>query len=213
MGKDDFRAPRINFFNLGQLLSREDQMTISKTYISAFLDATMGDRQELRKMFMDHRHARHWLPETVYMNQYREPGISYVGRLCRGPRPDGHLVGVRSCLRSEHLARTGAAPELGDSDTRAITLGWNTSNATPWPRLSTSAGPTAPFPPPGTPARWTAPFPPPGTPAPDGALSTASAGYPVLTFSWPLPTKQPTPGREGRSGRSCGRSCRGCCGG
>lgn len=72
-GKTDFPAPHINFYNLGQLLSGEDQMAIAKTYISAFLDATLLGKEELRPMFRDHRYARHWLPETVYLSQYCEP--------------------------------------------------------------------------------------------------------------------------------------------
>lgn len=186
-GRTDFRAPRINFFNLGQLLSREDQMTISKTYISAFLDATMGDRQELRKMFMDHRHARHWLPETVYMNQYREPGIFYVGTFAEDlDLTTGTPCGseIRACDLS--IWREQALHlSWGDSDTRAITLGWNTSECDTlapawhisWPdgALST-AGHTGSL----DGAFSTAGH----TGSPDGALSTASAwGYPVLTFS------------------------------
>ena len=138
-------------------------------------------------MFMDHRHARHWLPETVYMNQYREPGIFYVGTFAEDlDLTTGTPCGseIRACDLS--IWREQALHlSWGDSDTRAITLGWNTSECDTlapawhisWPdgALST-AGHTGSL----DGAFSTAGH----TGSPDGALSTASAwGYPVLTFS------------------------------
>ncbi len=59
-------------------MPEEDQQAIAKTYISAFLDASLRNKTALRNMFIDHRHARHWLPETIYITQFEQPGISYI---------------------------------------------------------------------------------------------------------------------------------------
>lgn len=178
-GRTDFRAPRINFYNLGQLLSREDQMTISKTYISAFLDATLGGRKDLRKMFIDHRHARHWLPETVYLSQYRAPGVTYIGTfaedldLTTGTIPQSKIQSCDLSIWREQALQLS----WGDSDTRALTLGWNTT------RCDTLA--------PVWQISW-----------PDGALTSGEqaaviSGYPVLTFSLAAADeKADPPGKE-----------------
>ncbi len=128
-GNSDFSAPRINFYNLGQLLSPEDQMTISKIYISAFLDVTLKDQKELKKMFMDHRCARNWLPETVYLSQYREPGVNYLGTFAEDlDLTTGTLPGSKICATDLSIWREQALQlGWGDADTRALTLGWNTT--------------------------------------------------------------------------------------
>ena len=151
-GKTDYRAPRINFYNLGQLLSAEDQMTIAKTYISAFLEITLkgqpgpadleeqsnnadpADRtnlENLKNMFMDHRHARHWLPKTVYLSQYREPGVTYIGTFAEDlDLTTGTLPGSEISATDLSIWREQVLPlAWGDAYTRSITLGWNTTES------------------------------------------------------------------------------------
>ncbi len=75
-GKRDFDTPRINQYNLRQLLSGEEQRRIAKVFLTAFLENTLMHAPEYKKIFIDYRHAPpHWLPETVYLQQYRHYGM------------------------------------------------------------------------------------------------------------------------------------------
>ncbi len=128
-GRTDFPAPRINFYNLAQLMPEEDQQSISKTYISAFLDATLRNDTRLRKMFMDYRHARHWLPETIYISQYEEAGAEYICTFTDDlDLSTGTLA--HSTIHTEDLSiwrEQTLFLNWGDYDTRALFLGWNTT--------------------------------------------------------------------------------------
>ncbi len=128
-GRTDFSSPHINFYNLHQLMSEEKQQTIAKTYISAFLDATLRNDMALRKMFADHRYARHWLPETVYITQFEHPGTEYVCTFMEDldlstATLDQSLVHAAdlSIWREQTLSLN-----WGDYGTRALFLGWNTT--------------------------------------------------------------------------------------
>jgi len=128
-GRTDFPGPRINFYNLAQLMPGEDQQSISKTYISAFLDATLRNDTRIRKMFMDYRHARHWLPETIYISQYEEAGAEYI---CTFTEDLDLSTGTfaQSTIHTEDLSiwrEQTLFLNWGDYDTRALFLGWNTT--------------------------------------------------------------------------------------
>lgn len=127
-GRTDFPGPRINFFNLAQLISEEDQQSIAKTYISAFLETTIRNKA-YRPMFMDYRHARHWLPETIYINQYEQPGTTYIGTFMEDlDLSTGTLA--QSTIHASDLSiwREQTVPLIwGDYSTRALIVGWNTT--------------------------------------------------------------------------------------
>jgi len=130
-GRTDFPSPRINFYNLGQLMTQEDQQTISKTYIGAFLDATLRGQHQYRPMFMDCRYARNWLPETVYLNQYRQPETFSVSTFSEDlDLTTASLPESRVCAEDLSIWREQALHlSWGDSDTRALFLGWNTTQS------------------------------------------------------------------------------------
>ncbi len=128
-GRTDFPGPRINFYNLEQLISEEDQQTISKTYISAFLDASMRNETALRNMFRDHRYARHWLPETIYINQFEQSGTNYI---CTFMEDIDLSTGTidQSVIHASDLSiwrEQTLFLNWGDYSTRALFLGWNTT--------------------------------------------------------------------------------------
>jgi dienelactone hydrolase len=129
-GKKDFPGPRINFYNLAQLMSEEEQQTISKTYISAFLDATIHNKA-YHTMFRDYRHARHWLPETIYISQYEQPGTTYICTFMEDlDLSSGTLA--QSTIHASDLSiwREQTVPLIwGDYNTRALIVGWNTTES------------------------------------------------------------------------------------
>ena len=71
-GRVEFPPLRGWFLNLQPLMTGDEQRRISKTYISAFLEATLQGRREYLPLFQDWRTGRHWLPETTYINRYRD---------------------------------------------------------------------------------------------------------------------------------------------
>jgi dienelactone hydrolase len=69
-GRSDAGEPLGRYLNLKPLMKPEDQRRISKTYISAFLEATLHGKREYLPLFRDYRVGRDWLPKTLYMNRY-----------------------------------------------------------------------------------------------------------------------------------------------
>ncbi len=149
-GRTDFPGPRINFYNLAQLMPEEDQQTVSKVYISAFLDATLRNEKDLQSMFMDYRHARHWLPETVYISQYAQSATEYICTFME----DLDLSTATLAQSTIHTSDLSIWREQtlylnwGDYDTRALYLGWNTTESDTllstytihWPVEATTTG-------------------------------------------------------------------------
>lgn len=128
-GRTDFAPPRINFFNLAQLIPEEEQQIISKIYIGAFLDATLKGERGYRSLFMDHRHGRHWLPETIYITQYEQPGTQYFATfmedldLTTATLPGSTIHATDMTIWREQTLYLN----WGDYETRAVMLGWNTT--------------------------------------------------------------------------------------
>ncbi len=69
-GRSDAGEPLGRYLNLKPLMSGEEQRRISKTYIAAFLEATLHGKREYLPLFRDYRVGRAWLPKTFYMNRY-----------------------------------------------------------------------------------------------------------------------------------------------
>ncbi len=129
-GRKDYGAPRINFFNLKQLIPEEDQQQIALVYISGFLEATLRGAKEYRPMFMDHRTARNWLPQTIYLNQYEQSGTQYVGHFNEDlDLSTASLPGSFIEAHDLSIWREKKLPlNWGDYDTRGLVVGWNTEN-------------------------------------------------------------------------------------
>ncbi|GAB5528124.1 MAG: hypothetical protein Roseis2KO_59960 [Roseivirga sp.] len=70
-GNRDSGFPYGSLLNVDALMPMEDQLTVGKTYISAFLQATLQGKKEYEALFKDHRAGEKWLPGTIYLNQYQ----------------------------------------------------------------------------------------------------------------------------------------------
>ena len=126
-GRSDVGAPNDWFLNLHSLLSGEDQRRIAKTYISAFLEATLYNRPEYVPLFESSRRARNWLPRTLYVNRFLNStdkvisDFSEDADLTTTTVPGGHLLG-----QNLGLWREGRIPfRHGDRDYNGVFLGWN----------------------------------------------------------------------------------------
>src|SRR5580658_3925630 len=132
-GRDDAGKPLGWLLNLKPLMPGEEQRRISKTYISAFLEATLKNHREYVPIFQDWRVARAWLPDTIFFNRYRD--ASYVplaafnedADLTTTTAPGGRIEGEHFTVWSE-----GKIPYRdGDRGYNGVFLGWNHAKEAP----------------------------------------------------------------------------------
>lgn len=132
-GRKDAGEPLGWLLNLKPLMPGEEQRRISKTYISAFLEATLHNRREYIPLFQDWRAGRQWLPDTLYVNRFQDG--SYVplatfeedADLTTATAPGARIDG-------DHLSiwREGRIPwRHGDRDYNGVVLGWNRAAGAP----------------------------------------------------------------------------------
>src|SRR5271170_1295559 len=134
-GNDDAGKPLGWLLNLKPLIPGEEQRRISKTYISAFLEATLKDHREYVPLFEDWRVARQWLPDTLYMNRYQDTNYTPLALfdedadLTTTTAPGGHIEG-------QNLTVWNEAPipwRSGDRGYNGVFLGWNRVKDAPAP--------------------------------------------------------------------------------
>lgn len=144
-GNDDAGKPFGWLLNLKPLMPGEEQRRISKTYISAFLAATLQDRREYLPLFEDWRVGRDWLPDTLYFNRFED--ASYVplasfdedADLTTTTAPGGHIAGENLSVWSE-----GRIPwRQGDRGYNGVFLGWNRAKDAPAASYSVTLPPDA----------------------------------------------------------------------
>lgn len=71
-GRTDSGAPFSWLLNLEPLIAPEDQQRIAQVYISAFADAVFKEDRRYLPMFREAAAARDWLPDTRYINTFRD---------------------------------------------------------------------------------------------------------------------------------------------
>jgi len=132
-GRTDAGAPLSWFLNLKPLMPGEEQRRISKTYIAAFLEATLKGRREYLPLFEDWRVGRAWLPDTIYINRFQD--ASYVplasfqedADITTTTAPGGRIAGEKlSIWREGRIPWRG-----GDRDYNGVFLGWNRAKGAP----------------------------------------------------------------------------------
>lgn len=132
-GRTDAGKPLSWLLNLKPLMPGEEQRRISKTYISAFLEATLHERREYVPLFQDWRVGRAWLPDTLYVNRYQD--ASYVplasfqedADLTTTTAPGGSIAGENLSVWHE-----GHIPwREGNRDYNGVFLGWNRAKGAP----------------------------------------------------------------------------------
>lgn len=69
-GGHDISYPKGILLSRKGMLSAEEQRTIAKVYVSAFLEATLHHQKQYLPLFHDYRTGLGWLPETLYFNRY-----------------------------------------------------------------------------------------------------------------------------------------------
>lgn len=134
-GRTDTESPRSWLLNLTPLMPGEEQRRISKTYIAAFLEATLRERREYLPLFQDWRVARRWLPDTLYVNRYQD--ASYMPLASFDEDADvstATAAGGRMAGENLSIWREGRIPwRQGDRDYNGVFLGWNRAQGAPVP--------------------------------------------------------------------------------
>jgi dienelactone hydrolase len=134
-GRTDAGEPLSWLLNLEPLMPGDEQRKISKTYIAAFLEATLKGRSEYLPLFEDWRTGRDWLPDTIYENRYQQAAYVDVASfdedadLTTTTAPGGHISG-------ENLSIWREAPipwRSGDRGYNGVFLGWNRADKAPVP--------------------------------------------------------------------------------
>jgi hypothetical protein len=77
-GDTDWDEPLGRMVNVKALIDASDQRRIAKAYVSGFLEATLHGERAYVPMFRDHRAASGWLPETIYLNRFRDSRFKVV---------------------------------------------------------------------------------------------------------------------------------------
>jgi dienelactone hydrolase len=134
-GRADAGQPLSWFLNLKPLMSGDQQRRISKTYIAAFLEATLKEKREYLPLFADWRTGRAWLPDTIFINRFQQAsylplaGFQEDADLTTTTAPGGSIAGEGlSVWREGRILWRG-----GDRDYNGVFLGWNRGPKTPRP--------------------------------------------------------------------------------
>ncbi|OEK06375.1 MFS transporter [Roseivirga misakiensis] len=125
-GNRDSGFPFGSLLNVDALMPMEDQLTIGKTYISAFLQTTLQGKKGYQPLFKDYRAGEDWLPETIYLNQYQASDWKVVVDF----EEDLNLLTTSSggTIETENLTvwkEKIVGMKWGNRGTRAAYIGWD----------------------------------------------------------------------------------------
>ncbi len=134
-GRADAGAPYRWLLNLEPLISGEEQRRIARSYIGAFAETVLHGRREYLPLFRDAGAAREWLPETVYLNNFKDSQARILLSFEEDINP---VSGPGSITVQAENFRVWREEELRfrDQDTqgnKALVLGWDYGEKMPAP--------------------------------------------------------------------------------
>jgi dienelactone hydrolase len=142
-GRSDEGEPLGRYLNLKPLMNGDEQRRISKTYISAFLEATLHGKREYLPLFRDYRVVRAWLPKTFYMNRYFDAtyqplaDFSEDADVTTTTAKGGHISGENLSVWREEPIPTRS----DDRGYNGVFLGWNREHNNKLPSYSIALPP------------------------------------------------------------------------
>jgi hypothetical protein len=133
--------------NRAGLLAAEEQRTTGRVFMTAFLEATLHDEADYRKVFIAPAAARDWLPNDIYVTQYQDASFKVVnthdrlGRLESAELKQARVQtsGLSKPLQSELPLRDGQM-----QGNRALVAQWD-AGANPGYTLALPQGGDAEF--------------------------------------------------------------------
>ena len=125
-GNKDSPQPFASVLNLDALMPMDDQLTIGKVHISAFLQATLLGKRDYRNLLKDYRSGIDWLPETIFLNQFEssdwETLASFDEDLDLKSTDYGASVSTENLTMWREQA---VGMKWGNKATRAAYIGWD----------------------------------------------------------------------------------------
>lgn len=125
-GDTDWGPPFSALLNTRALMDGEAQRQTAKVFISAFLEATLRDEVGYLPLFSDARVGRHWLPDTIYLTDFRDSRFASLADfdedldVTSATRPDARI-------EAEGLTRwreDRVSMKWSTRETNAVYLGW-----------------------------------------------------------------------------------------
>ena len=104
----------------------EEQLTIGKVYISAFLQHSLQGKTGYENLFRDYRTGIDWLPETIYLNQYENSDWRVLADFEEDL--DLSTTSAGGTISTENLTvwrEQLVSMKYGNKVTRAAYLGWD----------------------------------------------------------------------------------------
>ena len=125
-GNRDAGYPYGSLLNVDALMPMEEQLTVGKVYISAFLQATLLGKNEYRSLFKDFRSGLEWLPQTIYLNQYEDSNWQTIANFeedldLTSTSEGGKITTQNLTVWREQLV----SMKWGNRGTRAVYIGWD----------------------------------------------------------------------------------------
>ncbi|MBP1903503.1 dienelactone hydrolase [Paenibacillus turicensis] len=71
-GSRDISLPQGLFLRHSDIIDTASQQEIAKVYVTAFLEATLKNKQAYVPLFQDYRNGEAWLPASTYFNRYED---------------------------------------------------------------------------------------------------------------------------------------------
>ncbi|UCC64764.1 MAG: MFS transporter [Anaerolineae bacterium] len=131
----DQTGPARGIFNQRAVMAYEEQKRVARVYITAFLEATLRGESGYIPLFRDHRVARVWLPDTVYLNLFQGSADRLVSTyeedidVKTTTMPGGEQSGENLTLWREGAVELLASVQFGPIDTSAVYLGWDAESS------------------------------------------------------------------------------------
>jgi dienelactone hydrolase len=130
-GRTDFSPPGSWLLNLAPIIDGEIQRQAAKTYISAFLAATLQGDQRYLALLKDPRAGAEWLPDLPYVNQYTDSTFFPIANFEEDLDVTTGSLPAAS-IRSSHLG-TWREEDLEHRDKRkqgsnVVIVGWNSES-------------------------------------------------------------------------------------
>jgi len=132
-GRLNASAPVSWFINDKPIMDMESQRKVAKVLISAFLEATINNRDEYLPVFKDIRKAGRWLPEDIYINRYEDSNFKVIADfeedfdVTTATIPAGKMLGENLKVWKE--AHTPYRTKGGSNqENSAVVLEWNNEN-------------------------------------------------------------------------------------
>ncbi len=92
-GSSEFPPPVGWALNQKPLLSTEEQRQVAKTYIGAFLEASLHAKQDYLPFLRNHYAAQSWLPKDIYITQFADSNFKLVNDFESSDRTTTSILG------------------------------------------------------------------------------------------------------------------------